>query len=87
MSMVAIKTGKGGGKYKNVKLEICDGGGTCCSTDVNKHGNRRVDSTDTYMKLGDCVFVSIFAINLQRSSQKLVLLPSRSFLYLFLLQC
>ena len=87
MSMVAIKTGKGGGKYKNVKLEICDGGGTCCSTDVNKHGNRRVDSTDTYMKLGDCVFVSIFAINLQRFSQKLVLLPSRSFLYLSLLLC
>ena len=87
MSMVAIKTGKGGGKYKNVKLEICDGGGTCCSTDVNKHANRRVDSTDTYMKLGDCVFVSIFAINLQRFSQKLVLLPSWSFIYLSLLQC
>ena len=86
MSMVAIKTGKGGGKYKNVKLEICDGGGTCCSTDVNKHGNRRVDSTDTYMKLGDCVFVSIFPIK-QKFCQKLVLLPSWSFIYLTLLQC
>ena len=62
MSMVAIKTGKGHGKNKYVRLQICDGGGTCCWIDKNRRGDRKADSTDTYKgsdELGDCAYVSI----------------------------
>ena len=62
MTMVAVKTGKGHGKNKRVRLQICDGGGTCCWMEKNRRGDRKADSTDTYKgsdELGDCAYVSI----------------------------
>ena len=62
MTMVAVKTGKGHGKNKHVRLQICDGGGTCCWMDKNRRGDRNADSTDTYKgsdELGDCAYVSV----------------------------